>query len=247
MKTVHAIWEKRNLDCEVYETAVDTADDRERVHAELEHIPRPSMHVCNLPVGRADLYELMSTFGYVFFETKLHTKVSVKALDALPAAYRRSFGLYTVELAKDFDALEEVIQEINKGMFSTDRIALDPRFGLSFANRRYANWVRDEFEGGQSMLFRIVEKASGQGVGFHLIRKPAGTAVTGLVGGLYVGAQDAGLGAVMSVAAIEATRQAGAKILISKVSANNIPVIRCHEACGNSIVGAEYVFVGHRE
>lgn len=247
MKTVYADWEKRNLGCEVYETTVDETDDQALVLTELESIPRPSIHVCNLPVGRADLYELMGVWDYTFFEAKLHTKVGVKALYGLPAAYRRVFELYAVEIVDGPSGLEEVIQEINKGIFSTDRIALDPKFGLAYANRRYANWVRDEFEGGESMLFRILEKTTGQGVGFHLLRKPVGMTVTGLVGGLYIGAQDAGLGAVMSIAAIEATQQLGAKILVSKVSSNNIPVIRCHEACGNSIVGAEYVFVGHRQ
>jgi hypothetical protein len=67
----------------------------------------------------------------------------------------------------------------------------------------------------------------------------------GLVGGLYTGAQNSGLGTVMSIGAIEAARQLGSNYMISKVSTNNIPVIRCHLACGNTITGSEYVFVRH--
>ena len=138
---------------------------------------------------------------------------------------------------------EKLINEIGLGIFGTDRISVDPRFGPKMANRRYSNWILDEIQKGA--LVHNVE-VDGKRIGFFALKKLDESRYFLFLAGLYLTYQESGLGFCPHFRGIQEGINLGAKRVLLSYSSNNRGAAGLHMGMGHKLDEILHVFISHR-
>ena len=138
--------------------------------------------------------------------------------------------------------IEDVKQEIRKGIFHTDRFALDPQIGINSANIRYANWVQDELERSAKLFKFLYDKEE---IGFFLNRKVSDKKQYGLLAGVFNKYKNANLGAIMDCAMLKEFLKGNLENMETGVSSNNLVILRLHEMFGYRVNRLTYMYSRH--
>lgn len=234
MKLIDAFWEKKNLDLNVLEIQFDKYDSVDTYfnYDNYEYI------LAKIPVGRIDLVHRLENEGFVFLETQisLYKKVSDKEENYKYINYI-SKGTSFIQI-KDKNNMEELLNRIDKDLFNTDRISLDPYFDSEIANRRYKNWIRQEFDNTDSMLYEL--QYNGEKIGFSLIKINENTMHL-LLSGLYSNYKNSGFGFTIVEKPLKLSRELGIKSVKTNISTNNLNVHKLYEKFGFNIRNMKYV------
>jgi len=235
MNIVDCFWEKANLECRVAEVTVSPEEillleTIQSLEEQYDYI------VLKLPVGDFSNYERAATARFAFIEAQLSIQKKMDSWNLSPKD-RKLLSLFSAVEVTDYAEMEVVLSKITDKMFTTDRISLDPVFGPEYSARRYRNWTRTAFEQG-AILQRFFYKD--QEIGYAL-SKFEDNIIHGLLGGAYEGE---GMGFIVPTGPLflENRRIDWFK---TKISANNIPVLRLYNHFNFEITNVEYVFVKH--
>lgn len=240
MKLVEAWWERRNLGVTCQELTVDNSDPFESAVEKVESLIA-SYQVVKLPCTRFDLLNAVQDSGFRFAELLYHATHDLN-LPGLSGIQQRMCQVVGHIQANETLA-EEIINIVRKsGTFDTDRISIDPRFGVRKAAHRYSCWIRDEIDRG-SILYAVTLKDNV--AGFFLIRLEGEEDCRGLLAGIFPAYQGRGLGFFMSYLQLVEARRLGARRYLSTYSSNNVAIGRLHHELGFNYEGSEYVFVRH--
>lgn len=239
MKTVHAIWERKNLGRDAWEVTLDKKDMAD-VQAVIDALHAPQFDGCyvcvKLPVGNLHMVHALEDDGFRFLETQLHLVEALEPSDVM--RYGASADHIPVEervVPKTREAWGAIIEKITPGMFDTDRIALDPAFGPDVACQRYRGWCWDLFKNPNSIL--TVSSCGGHDVSFEiLLNYPLTGICRSTLGGLFPENKCAGLGALVASKA----RSVKGKYK-TEVSTNNLSIVKIHQNLGRVICGEHYV------
>ncbi|MEL7657638.1 MAG: hypothetical protein AAGU75_17220, partial [Bacillota bacterium] len=143
MKIVDAYWEKRNLGVECVEISIEPTDAVAEIHSRLKDINAPYI-VIKVPSGNMDVMFKLSEWGFVFIESVINVVHDLKDIE-LSGIYKRiNTSISYSEMGQD--DCSQLFTEIQKGMFSTDRVSVDPVFSKDIGARRYVNWINDEIK-----------------------------------------------------------------------------------------------------
>lgn len=219
---------------------VETSDHPEEITGVLESIIHMEKTYCVLKYpsicfsGGQDLTGL----GFTFFESQLNFKTTKREF----ARIQRDMGRHvTPRIFRLIDSsnADNLLHEFDKGIFQTDRIALNPAFGPTLANLRYKKWLISCLDKPE---YRITETLwNGKPVGFGMDRL-VGDRVIGLLGANYPGFE----GKLSYINGMfDSTSQyfaEGYKVFVSSVSSNNIQIIRIFEKLGFIVADIQYVF-----
>jgi acetyltransferase, GNAT family len=243
MKITDCIWEKTNLGVSTIEITLDEGDTTQQLAA--TDYERYGYVVAKVPVGMSHLHRYLAQQDFVFVECqyRLSKEISPELLsyDKVAAvAERLNFVPVTNQVQ-----LDGIKRQVLQGMFSTDRISLDPRFGIETAARRYANWLQNDFDARRSRIEEVWLK--GQHVGFMMV-KVQGEVLHNVLNGLYLPYQRCGLGIVTAAAPLLYGMNYPSTIWCEEtsISSNNMPVVRLYNYLDFRIDGLWYVFVKHR-
>ncbi len=243
MKVTDCFWELSNIGTntvEVYIPSLSELDESELLNLEEKY----SYLVIKTPVNNYQLSKLLYEKGYVYIESQFNISKKFKSFDVEDRLVKTIFPHVKIErltLKEEFDA---AMENITPGMFSTDRIAIDPYFGLMKSRNRYVNWMKTEFDKQKAIFIKFLYDGKNVGVGMHKIENDI---LTGLVGGVYEKYQDEGLGILTPSAPFIYAHQGGDqfKKMITCISSNNMPVIQLYDYLGFKIDDIRYVFVKH--
>ena len=102
--------------------------------------------VLKIPSYRTDLLPIVQKKGYTYVEDMIYT---VNYLNDITrsASQERLYNAISVEPMNERD-FEILYNEINKGVFDSDRIYIDSFFTHEMARKRYINWILDELKAG---------------------------------------------------------------------------------------------------
>ena len=244
MKITDAFWDTKNLGVDTLEISVehgDTAADIDGLSGLLETRKQGCYTVVKVPSTRPDVLTSLSGPGLRFAESTFDLRLKVDGDDfELPKLFERidrkiSFCPVTTD-----EQVQRLEREIMQGIFSTDRISLDPRFGKTVAARRYLNWLHAEKANG-AVLYELMQGEVP--FGFFALKALGGGKFDNFLAGLYTAHLNAGLGFAMIGKAIEAIRGTGGKWYNTHVSSNNFSVFRLYQHYGFEIHGISYVLV----
>lgn len=234
-------WEKRNLgvesSVEYYLEESDSASEIDTVTSDSTH----EYQVAHVPVGKVEIIKSLLDSGFMFSETKFELIADLKEL-GLPKLFERfSDGMgYRPASKEDSDRIYETML---KGVFSTDKVALDPHFDARVAGRRYVFWTEDEVQAGRCYLFVVSQ--SGNDIGFFVLKKSNERLGDSFLAGLFDKEKYSGLGfSVLYYPMVEARRM-GLKKMITGVSSNNPDSVKMHLALGYKIKNMDYTLVKH--
>jgi GNAT superfamily N-acetyltransferase len=240
MRIEEAQWEERNLGV----TAVEVTVTEEDTTAALEDLYDSVYEyaVVKVPAASVEVRFALEDRGFHLIEVMIGLQHNLKRLDSVldPISKRISDSVsYSEMSATD---LEELWAELAKGIFTTDRVALDPAFSVGLAARRYKGWIGDVLaRGGKAYKCGFKGKA----VGFFVNGPITDGSCAGILSGTYKDYERSGLGVALIHCALLAAKDEGAKRMTSGVSTNNLSSLRANLQNGWSVAGATYIYVKH--
>ena len=240
MKLVNAVWEKRNLGVNCEEITIEVSDKEDEVKKMLMGSRNKDYIVVRLPVACSQFLSGLQENGFRFMETAITMETELEEI-VLPSRYARLVSGVTYEPFTD-ENLSELYLEIEKEIFTTDRVALDGRFGRAAAAKRYIGWIGDMKDRG---IYPCRVRYREEEVGFFLQSSVENGVCHGLLAGVYEDYIGTGMGLLVQYAGLMSAKKHGARRYYGNVSSNNPAVLKNLDSMGQHIVDMEYVFVKH--
>lgn len=218
MKIVNADWEYRNLGVTTIEIEIEEYDTRETILTTIQEI-RAQYIVLKLPSHKADMTFDIQKSGYTYIEDMVQMVSYLKKVNYSSVQERFNTCVSTQVMTEE--DLVTVKQEIKKGLFSTDRVYLDPYFSKEQAYNRYINWIEDEYLR-KTQFIKYIYK--GNIIGFFALREQEKGRYTSFLGGIFPAYRKGGIGTVVKVPQV--VQAYGGKSVSTNVSSNNPAQIR---------------------
>lgn len=237
-----AFWEKRNLGVTSCNFIIEDKDSVEILTDEILDNKEYKYQTVKLPVNKMEIHDRLYRSGFKFAEGKFELTYDLKHL-TIPLEFEQLMLNTECVIAEDTQDQEFVFNEIRKGIFDTDKIALDPNFGTEIAANRYVNWSKDVLENGNGIL--IIVKVDGRPIGFVLQEIINNKVVYSMLGGLFDKHQNDGYGFFVVASGLLQTKSMGFKRVNTEVSTNNVNVLKLHLALGAKIKSMYYVLTKH--
>lgn len=241
MIIVDCLWEQKNIGKKTVEITIETTD-----HYDYPLIERQTQGyeyaVIKVPMNMPAFNIGLSKMNYTCIETQMNVGIDYSNFDFSKVA--RLYNDTSYDVVDTIDDFKSVVSHIEPGMFSTDRISIDPEFGEAIGCQRYINWLTTEYESKRSQLIKVLYK--NEHVGFMLIRIEEDT-IDLLLNGLYKEYQGKGLGLLTPASPMMYIKKDALQIPKEKttISSNNIPVIKLYNRLQFQLLQQTYVFVKH--
>ncbi|MGN6711800.1 hypothetical protein [Anaerocolumna jejuensis] len=239
MKLTHAVWEKRNMGVDCWEALIQDGDTIEEF---LDNAPKfeTEYTVIKIPASMIGFGLELQKYGYFYIETAISCHHDLK-MPELNKIQKRLLDEMSYEEMTEIDR-QELFGEIDKGIFTTDRIILDPYFTRKQANNRYKGWIKQETDNG-SQIYKMIYR--GSTVGFFTYKDIGKGVYFPYIGGIYESYLKAGVGFAQNCFHIEeAVKRSGKKVLGS-YSTNNRGAASIHMSMGYILDETTYVYVKH--
>ena len=234
-------WEIENIGKKTVEIVIeekDTFDSSSIFNSTLGY----EYSVVKVPMNNPRFNIGLSEMGYSCIESQINLFKSYDDFDF--SKVKNQLDDTDFDVVNNVQAFNSVISMISPGMFSTDRVSIDPSFGVEIGYRRYVNWITTEYKKGTAQLIRILYQR--QHVGFMLVKLKDDT-IQLLLNGLYKPYQKKGLGILTPASPMMFVRKNSSDILYEKtsISSNNIPVVKLYNKLHFQVESQMYVFVKH--
>lgn len=239
MRIIEAVWEKRNLGVITKEIEFEETDHLEEVKKCLENSHAEYL-VAKVPTNRADITHLLGKNQYEYIEDMILFISNLEEVKYSKIMQRLNEAVWVKKADKE--DIEEILTEIRKGMFSTDRISLDNHFSKKIAAERYVNWTIDELERGTEVYNYVYKDKN---IGFFGLKEIKNGIYTSFLGGMFELYRNRGISSV--VKAPEVVKKLGGKHLLSYVSSNNIAQVRTLICNGYNVLKIRHIFVKHKK
>ncbi|MCI6377873.1 MAG: hypothetical protein MR842_08985 [Clostridiales bacterium] len=243
MKTTHAVWELENLGVNAYELTLDAQDTPEAVRAEEARLIAEGAEyiVVKTPVNCRRLLFGLGGLGYTFVEMVFHVMIRRDEYHMPASIARFDRGLTVVERTRESER-EQVYRRIREGVFVSDRVSIDPAFGVEKGGRRYANWLRSMLSKG-GYLYEVL--SGEKPIGFFVICRKDENTVDPVLMGMYDEKNDRGMGALLHKKTLDTCFTHDCKRLTSTIVSNNAKVLRVYVNAGATITDTLYTYVKH--
>ncbi|MED4454442.1 hypothetical protein [Metabacillus fastidiosus] len=238
MEKLDAFWESRNLDKAVLELTFDKNDRNIKIIEDLKEENHDYI-VAKVPIRNIELIHQLEEEGFRFMETQFSLVKKIKEDNIIPSQLKSLSSKLNWEPVVTHTHLDEVLKKIDENLFETDRIALDPYFNIKIANKRYQNWILDQFHKDDYEVYEIIFR--GKKVGFFFIKLES-SIVSILLAGIYREFREYGLGFSIIYTPLKLSLLTEKKIAKTRVSSNNLEVLRLYQTFGYMINDVEYVF-----
>ncbi len=239
MKIVDAVWEKRNLGVDTQEITTEEQDTVESVKETLNNLTA-EYQVVKVPCGKTEVMWAVEDSGFHYMETSVRVVYDLNRLEIPPQHKRINDAVDYVRM--DEKDIEQMLEEIRKGMFSTDRIALDPFFSAAQAANRYCGWIQDEIGKGTE-LYKYIYK--GKAIGFFSLKQINEEIYYPFLAGIYPEYKNSPLGSVYLFKPLMEAKKQGGRYVSTYISMNNSQAVRMHVDYGFSFREAQNVYVKH--
>lgn len=243
MRTTHATWELENIGADAWEITLDASDTPEALEAEERRIAALGAQyiVVKTPVNCSRLLFGLPKLGYAFVEMVFHVMIRRDAYHMPDVIARFDRGLKVTEI-READGRERVYALIRRGIFVSDRVSIDPVFGVSKGGNRYANWLKSMLEKG-GFLYEV---SSGEKpIGFFVICRKDADTVDPVLMGMYDEGNDRGMGALLHKKTLDTCFTHDCKRLTSTIVSNNAKVLHVYVNAGATITDTLYTYVKH--
>ncbi len=242
MKVIDAFWEKRNLGVDTVEFETEKGDTPEIIRNAILANEK-QYNVVKTRNGDFEIKQLMSELGYTYVESMFKLVHQMK-MPAVPNAVKRIMDRITYMPMTEESEIEMLFSELDKGIFKTDRIALDPFFSPEIANFRYKNWIKDELSRGNALTKGVYE---GEIISFGAYKMLENNVMFSYLGGMFTDYLNCGLSVPASFKSIEYQLSLKPKKIVTYVSTNNQNSMMCDIAIGYLIKGVSDIYIKHKD
>lgn len=239
MRIVDANWELRNLGVTTQEVLIEENDMLEDIQIALDKLDAEYL-VIKVPVGKIDVMWKLEDEGFHYIETNIHVVHNLDKMGLTPLLSRIDNEILYYPM--DENDIIKMKEEIKKGLFYTDRIALDKHFTLEQSASRYIGWIEDEYKRGTE-LFKYVYR--GKDVGFFSFKDLGEGVYYPFLAGIYKDFQKSPLGLVYLYKPLLEARARNGKMISTYISLNNSNATRMHVQFGFEFKEMTNVYIKH--
>jgi hypothetical protein len=239
MKIVKAHWEKRNIQKNCLEITVEENDTYDHILKKLKLL-KADYKVVKIPTNNVNLLFALQKKGFFFIELET-TCLYSKELPKLNKIQKRILSNLKYEKMLPLD-IKNLNKELDKNLFLTDRVSLDPEFSKSIGNKRYKGWIKDEIKR-NSTFYKLIYKKND--CGFFIIKKIDKKNFYAPLGGIYQKYQNSGFGFFLNYFEIMETQKLGGVNTLTTFSSNNSSASSIHYLLEYKIHDQKYVLVKH--
>ena len=243
MDIVNCKWEIANLGERVCEVTLSPGEDLD--FPTIDNLRRDfSYQVVKVPAGNVTASIKLQEWGFIMIEAQMDWIVKIKDFNCTHPLISRLTPTLSFEDIESEDELEKMLSHIDNNMFSTDRIALDTRYGKEVGRNRYCNWIRSEFEKRTSFIAYI--NYEGIDIGF-LMLKVTNNRGHGALAGIFREYQNMGFGVLTSssMPLYILRNNLSAKTYETSTSSNNTSNTKIYTSLGFHMKSMHYVFIKH--
>lgn len=240
MIITEAFWDTETLGVPTYEISLDNSDSLAAILSEIQYLLLANRIYCvlKIPSEAYDICGELTSLGFLFNECQLCMQTSKREFSKIQNTLGKYFTPRKYRYIDSSNA-QNLMKELDKEIFTTDRIALNPHFGSKLANLRYKKWIQNCLDKPQ---YRITESFLGDipvGFGMDKLDKPL---VIGLLGANYTGFQ----GKLSYINGMYDNTSEyftnGYDTFRTYVSSNNLKILRVLEKLGFHMESSSYVF-----
>lgn len=240
MKLIDAFWDTRNLGRRTAELEFAETWNENNVGKIKEAIADYQYLAAKVPVSNHKAIEALQARGFRFVECSISLRNNLLSSAKKGLLHVRDSVAH--HLVTNPEEQNEILNQVRKGLFFTDRISLDEHFGIDVASNRYSNWILDELSGSAELYSVTLEN---QMVGFFAYKETLPQTSYPFLIGLFPEFRSKGLGSSLVAESLITSIEHGCSVSETVVSSNNPAVIRCQESVGSFMHGIRYVFVRH--
>ena len=237
MQVIDAAWERRNLGVSCQEVTIDVGDGYQQLKI-VDQLDA-EYQVIRSPVERPDFLFELSQRGFVFVEVFLSSVHYLRDYELSPQLARH-ISNFSFEMASHSE-IDIIRDNIAMGVFKTDRVSIDPCFGIEKSAQRYLGWMADEIEK-KSDIFAL--KFRDEVFGFSILKKDCDSCHAKL-GAVFYEKRRPGLGMYLNYFNIIASINLGCSSLYAPFSSNNLPVFSMNQMLGFKIKPLYNILVKH--
>ena len=226
IKIVDAFWEKRNLGVSVTEvilpknTAINELQRIQELESDLVYV---KVHYEN-----REVIEKLTDENFKYIENQFSIQKKLKKF-SIDQIYERTISFLDCVFIDTLEGAEVLLDELDKNIFVTDRIALDPYFGVELANIRYKNWIRDMISSGDYECVVLKTKQDSIPVGFYINRYKKNTANC-VLGAVFEDFKNRAVGHSFIYFSLKNAIERNCKILRTQISSNNMSVFNIYSS-----------------
>jgi hypothetical protein len=218
MIITNAIWEKHNIGlktCEITFSATDNIDDyiQSKVEKDFEYI------VAKAPAGRLSLIHDLENRGFRYLENQLQIAVNPQEINRIDKKWNRVLNGMNCKKITSEDDFKLLFDNINKGMFDSDRVTLDPLLGRKASASRYSNWLNDLRTEKETEIYFLMKNK--KKIGFFIFKNNPKKSIHCVLAGLFDNYKGRGNALAIIYLYLKLASEKGVKTLISAISTNN--------------------------
>lgn len=236
-------WEKDVLGCQVAEVSINLTD--RLTCTDLSPLHDYNYIVVKVPMQMVESNIVLSNMGYAMVEVQCKLSKVYNSFDFDDKLIRVLYpDVSFSEISEDVE-FYSLLDSITPGMFTTDRISLDPSFGREKGCLRYKHWMEDSFKNNTASFMSI--KYNDKPIGFSMYKSENGV-IEGILGGIFEKFQSEGLGLLTPTRHFLDAHKKGTpfKKYKTSISSNNVAVWRFYNHFNFKIDQLFYVFVKHQ-
>lgn len=241
MKFTNAVWETRNLGVECAEFEFSRTDTTRECELAFHEMMSYDYLTAKIPAGRMDIVSQLSSRRFRFAECLIELEHNLQNIK--PEGIAARFDSMTSHELVDSSQVNDVFEEIRKGIFCTDRIYLDSHFSHQVAAERYVNWIKDEMLQGAE-IYHVLYKD--RKIGFFTYKEKEDRVAYPFLASLYQDYFNSGLGSSVVLEFMKLAKLKGCCKIDTFVSSNNPPILRIHETLGFRAKNIFYVMTLRR-
>lgn len=241
MKIINTFWEQQNLGVTSEEIILDVVDEYKELRNYIENKNNIQYTVVKVPQPKVEYFEILQENGFIFRETLINMELDLNSFK-FPTNLEKLDSLIEKKRVC-INEIENICKEIRFGIFDTDRIALDKKFGISVSSNRYSNWIMNEYLNNTD-IFQIYYKKNP--IGFFGIKKKEDLIYDNFLAGIYARFKSYGFGFSIISKAIEEIGNLGGSRYSTHISSNNLSVIKLYQNFGFTTKNLQYIFIKHQ-
>lgn len=243
MNFTNCTWEIDNIGKKTLEVSFGINDSIDKTSF-LDIISDFQYIVAKVRCGNTNVLQELQGMGFMIIETQLCYSKKYSDFNFEDLFLKRLIGKLEFEVINNEKGLNKVLSSLTENMFTTDRVYLDPKLGPELGLLRYRNWISSEFRRGTLLFETYFED---QAIAFALERMD-NKICHGLLGGIYEGFQEQGLGILTPSMPFLYCKSKGIEMkkMQTACSSNNFPVVQFYNYLNFKLDSMYYVLIKHQ-
>lgn len=218
MKVIDAYWEKRNLGLKVCEIVFDKNETADPVKiTDLEN--SFDYLVAKVPAESVSLVHLLENKGFRYLENQQVIYFQTREFSNIDKTWETRFKDFHSKKVSDTKSLNEICDQIMKGLYIRGRISADPDIKEGISDLRIVNWLNDIYSKENISVYYLSKNDTI--IGYFVLDRLNNSHINIVQAGIFKNYQDRGYSFLLLFNILRTSFKEGKTGIFATISTNN--------------------------